>query len=153
MEGSAVSFFKSLWGIRRTWTRHDLIQAIGGVMYIMLGLAYIMEPSNRGRQIALYALLRIAPIEFWGGVFVSAGLLALISSKWPPLVEAWGYVVLTGLSLAWGTAYLTGILFTDSPRANISGFLIFSTLGVLWWAISGLRNPEPVGALNVARPG
>lgn len=144
---------KSLWGIRHKWTRHDTILCIGGVMYILLGLSYIMTPPSRNLTIALQALLRIAPIQFWGGVFISAGVLALISSRWPPLVETWGYVVLTGISMAWGTAFLTGIVFTDSPRANIAGFLIFSTFAFLWNRISGLRNPEPTGVIDVARPG
>jgi len=144
---------KSLWGFRRKWTRHDTILCIGGVMYIMLGLTYVIEPSSPNRQVALQALLRIAPIEFWGGVFIFAGILAIISSRWPQVVETWGYVVLTGISMAWGTAFLTGIVFTDSPRANIAGFLIFSTFGFLWNRISGLRNPEPTGVIDVARPG
>jgi len=122
-------------------------------MYIMLGLTYVIEPSSPNRQVALQALLRIAPIEFWGGVFIFAGILAIISSRWPQVVETWGYVVLTGISMAWGTAFLTGIVFTDSPRANIAGFLIFSTFGFLWNRISGLRNPEPTGVIDVARPG
>lgn len=144
--------FKTLWGIRRKWTRHDLLLLLGGVMYTMLGLVYVVDKPSRNREIALQALLKIAPMQFWGGVFVFAGVLAIISARWPPTVEFWGYVVLTGISFLWATAFLTGILFTKAPWSNVGGFLLFATLGSIWWVVSGLRNPEPLGVVNGARP-
>lgn len=137
---------KSLWGFRRKWTRHDSILSIGGIFYMMIGIGYSIEREGSNRQMALQALLRIAPMEFWGGVFIFCGALALISSRWPPIAETWGYVVLTGISMAWGTAYLTGVLLTKAPWANVGGFLVWSLIGCLWWSISGLRNPEPAGS-------
>jgi hypothetical protein len=148
-----VISFKDLWGIRHTWTRHDLILCIGGFIYVLLGLVYVMEDPTPNREIALQALIRVAPMDFWGSIFIFAGVLSLISSRWPRLVESWGYVVLTGISLAWGTAYLTGIVFSNAPWANASGFLLWSLQGSLWWAVSGLRNPEPLGVINGARAG
>lgn len=145
--------FKSLWGLR-PWTRHDLILCLGGVFYVMIGLSYMADNPSPNREAALQSLLRIAPMSFWGGVFVFAGILSLISSRWPPLVPTWGYVVLTGISFLWGTAYLTGILFGKAPWSNLGGFLLFSLLGSIWWAVSGLRNPEHMGVVNgAARPG
>lgn len=138
---------KSLWGLRR-WTRHDLILCLGGVFYVLMGMFYAASKGSPNRDASLQALLRIAPMSFWGGVFVFSGVLALISSRWPPLVETWGYVVLTGISYLWGTAYLTGILFTKAPWSNLGGFLLFGLLGSIWWAVSGLRNPEHMGVVD-----
>lgn len=112
------------------------------------------SPNSSNREVALQALLRIAPMPFWGGVFIFAGVLSIISSRWPRFAETWGYMVLTGLSLAWGTAYLTGIVFTRAPLSNLAGFLLFDLLGFVWLIVSGLRNPEHPGVVHVvARPG
>lgn len=134
---------RALWRLR-TWKRHDLILSVAGCMYVMIGIAYITISPSPGRSAPLQILLRIAPLQFWGWVFVAAGLLSIISSRWPPSAETWGYVVLTGISTGWGSAYLMGILFAGAPWTNISGFLIWGMLGFLWWAISGLVNPDAV---------
>lgn len=146
-----MTTFKSLWGLRK-WTRHSLILCLGGVFYILLGVFYALSRPSPNRDMALQALLRMAPMGFWGGVFIFAGVLSLLSSRWPPLVEPWGYVVLTGVSLLWGAAYLTGILFTKAPWSNVGGFLLFTLLGSIWWAVSGMKNPEHLGVVNGARP-
>lgn len=138
-----VKLNRALWRLR-TWKRHDLILSVAGCMYAMIGVAYILADPTPGRVIPLQILLRIAPFHFWGWVFVAAGILSLISSRWPPSSETWGYVVLTGISTGWGSAYLMGILFAGAPWTNISGFLIWGMLGFLWWAISGLVNPDAV---------
>jgi len=120
----------------------------------LLGVFYMNSPNNANREVALQALLRIAPMTFWGGVFIFAGVLSIISSRWPRFAETWGYMVLTGLSLAWGTAYLTGIVFVNAPLSNLAGFLLFDLLGFVWLIVSGLRNPELPGVIHVAaRPG
>lgn len=153
MEGNfLVKAKQHLWGFR-AWKRHSLILTVAGFIYILIGAAYVLAAPNEAREVALQILLRIAPLHFWGGVFIFAGLLSIVSSKWPPLVETWGYMVLTGLSMGWGSTYLMGILFGNSPWVNINGCLLWSLLGFLWWAISGLANPEKlVVATRAARP-
>lgn len=144
---------KSFWGLRR-WTRHSLLLCVAGIIYILLGAFYMKGPRMPNREVALQALLRIAPMSFWGSVFIFAGILSIISSRWPRFAETWGYMVLTGLSLAWGTAYLTGIVFTNAPLSNLSGFLLFDLLGFVWLIVSGLRNPELPGVADaVSRSG
>lgn len=130
-----------LWGLR-PWKRHGKILTGAGIVYALIGVAWIAGKNNETRRVSLQVLLRIAPMEFWGGVFIFAGLLAIISSRWPPFADTWGYIVLTSLSVGWGTAYLVGILFLGSPWTNISGFLLWGLFGFLWWGISGLTNPH-----------
>ena len=80
--------------------------------------------------------------ELWGFVFMTVGVLAIISSRWPPVSETWGYQALTGLSAGWAAFYLMGVLFHDSSPSNLSGFLSWGLIGFLWWAVSGLVNPK-----------
>lgn len=131
----------ALWGLR-PWKRHGKILTGAGLVYALIGVVYIFAKANSNRELSLTVLLRLAPIQFWGSVFVLAGVLAIISSRWPPFADTWGYVVLTSLSVGWGSAYLMGMIFLKTPLTNISGFLVWSLLGFLWWGISGLTNPH-----------
>lgn len=151
MEGDFRMKARSFWGFR-AWKRHDLILSVAGVMYTLIGFAYIVAEPNPSRSISLQILVRLAPLDFWGGVFILAGVLSIISSRWPPASETWGYTVLTGISMGWGSTYLMGILFGDSPWTNINGFFIWGLLGFLWWAVSGLVNPDKIVVVNGDRP-
>lgn len=128
----------------RPWRRHSLVLLVAGLVYIAIGISFITTEPTPARQVALALAFFWAPIEFWGGVFIFAGMMAIISSRWPPISKTWGYMVLTGLSAGWAAFYLMGIFFYHSPKQNISGTLSWGLIAFLWWAISGLRNPgEP----------
>lgn len=131
----------------RPWKRHSLILTVAGVIYILVGVAYTLAEWNNDRATALKIVLRIAPLDFWGGVFIFVGVLSIISSRWPPFTETWGYMVLAGLSMGWGSAYLFGVLLADSHWTNISGAFVWGLFGFLWWAISGLANPVKLAVM------
>lgn len=134
------------WGFR-PWQRHDLILSVAGVIYILVGIAWIIAEPNSGREIALQILLAAFPMPVWGGVFIASGVACVVSARWPPFAETWGYVVLTAISLGWGSAYLFGIVLGSSPWTNISGFLVWGLLSFMWWAVSGLKNPVRTGVI------
>lgn len=132
---------RKFWGLR-PWKRHSTILMVVGFLFVLVGMQYALAPESKGRSEALYVILQVAPIQFWGGVFIFAGFMSMISSRWPPLAETWGYMVLTGLSSGWSATYLIGIIFFKSPAANITQVILWGSLGFMWWAISGLPNPE-----------
>lgn|SRR5512134_98145 len=140
---------RRFWGLR-PWKRHDLILTVAGAIYTLVGLAYVLGDDTPSRLVSLQVLVAIFPIKVWGAGFVAAGVLTIISSRWPPMVETWGYVLLTSLSVGWGTAYLMGIVFGSSPWANINGFFLWTLLGFMWWAVSGLLNPDKTGVATDA---
>ena len=144
---------RSYWGFRREWKRHDVILCVVGLLYMLVGVYYIMTGMSRQRFDSLSILLQVAPMTFWGGVFVFAGMLAIISSRWPPFAETWGYVVLTSLSAGWAAAYLMSMLFAGAPYTNIIGAIVWGLYGFVWWAVSGLLNPDKTAVANSeARP-
>lgn len=135
------------WGLR-PWKRHSTILMVVGILYALIGFAYVTAPANKAREATLVVVLQIAPIQFWGGVFFVAGVLTSISSRWPPFAETWGYMLLTGLSAGWAAAYLIGILFFKAPTAGITAAVLWSLLAFMWWAISGLLNPDKTAVGN-----
>lgn len=129
------------WGLR-PWKRHSTALLVVGVLYVFIGYQYMISPYSAAREKALMVILQFAPIEFWGALFILAGSLAIISTRWPPLTETWGYVVVTGLSTGWASTYLTGIWFFQSPKQNYSQVFLWGTLGFMWMVFAGFPNPE-----------
>jgi hypothetical protein len=117
---------------------------VAGLVYVLVGIAYIITEPRHSRDVALQIALDWWSLDAWGGVFIFSGLLAVLSSRWPPISETWGYFVLSGLSSGWAAFFATGVVFGDSPAANLSGALTWGLVGFLWWGISGLVNPTTV---------
>lgn len=135
------------WGLR-PWKRHGLVLLVAGLVYIAVGWSYIWIGETPARLETLAVLLYWLPIEFWGWVWIFAGILAIVSSRWPPKSKTWGYMVLTGLAAGWAAAYVTGILFANSPAGtNMIAALAWGLLSFMWWAVSGLLNPNDARVL------
>lgn len=131
------------WLTFRPWQRHSLVLMISGLAYVMIGLTYILITElSAARSESLVVALNMFPLDVWGMIFVLSGGLACLSSRWPSFSETWGYMVLTGLSSAWSAMYLTTYILTDAPYRNLISSLIWALAAFMWWAISGLLNPD-----------
>lgn len=128
----------------RPWSQHSKVLVGGGLAYAFVGFSYIFTDINPSREKALAVALKWAPLEFWGCVFVAAGVLAVISARWPPVTETWGYTVLTGLSAGWSATYLAGVILEDAPKTNLSAVAMWALLAFMWYSVSGLVNPDKV---------
>lgn len=138
---------RKFWGLR-PWKRHSTILMVAGVLYFLIGFQYIIAPPNKTRDDSLVVVLQIAPLQFWGATYLAAGMLVMISSRWPPFSETWGYMLLAGLSAAWMATYLIGFLFFHAPPSGLSGSLLWGLLAFMWWAISGLLNPDNTAVIS-----
>lgn len=130
----------SRWWGTRAWSRHGLVLVVAGTVYILIGYSYLTAPATKARESSLRLALEYLPLHTWGIVFIAVGVLAIISARWPPSSETWGYTTLTGLSAAWAAFYGLGVAL-GAPVINVSGLLVWSLMAFMWWAISGLVNP------------
>jgi hypothetical protein len=142
---ACMTFVRRFWGLR-PWKRHSTILLVAGFMYMLFGLTYILGQPNKSRDDALVVLLQFAPLSVWGGVFVAVGALTVLSSRWPPFHATWGYTILTGLSSMWMAAYLTANLFHHAQ--SLSGAMVWGLVAFMWWAISGLLNPDKTAVMS-----
>lgn len=126
---------------------------VAGLAYVFIGVSYIVIPLTHARAQALVVALHWAPIQFWGSTWMLVGALSIISSRWPPIVESWGYMVLTGFSAGWGATYLTGVIVGESPAGNLSSATVWALMAFMWWAISGLINPDRVAIMVIEKDG
>lgn len=126
----------------RPWRRHSLVLAVASVVYLCYGAALITTDAPRARLSGLVVALELMSLTGWGIVWIVAGLFAFASTRWPPQSETWGYAVMSGLAGFWGACYFLGILFQLAPASGVTGGLVWSMLAFMWWAISGLMNPD-----------
>lgn len=141
----ALGFSSAHWMGFRPWQRHSLVLSVAGFVYMAIGVSYYVLDPIPARLVALEVALAWMPFKGWGLVFIIVGLLTIISSRWPPISKSWGYIAMTGLSAGWAAFYLMSIIFGDSPLMNITAVLTWSLTSFLWWAISGLVNPDEGG--------
>lgn len=126
-----------------------MVLAVLGATYFLLGLNEVISTPPPGRDQTLRVAVELMawvpgaetkPLMGWGFVFMLVGALGMLSSRWPPASETWGYTAMSSLSALWGTFYVWGVV-EGAPFGTIAGFLVWSGLAFLWWAISGLVNP------------
>lgn len=125
----------------RPWRQHSVVLAVGGAAYFLIGLSYLLTPMNPARQDGLTLPLRLAEMPAWSLVWMIFGGLAFASTRWPPTSERWGYVAMSSLSALWAAFFALGIPL-GSSSSNIFSVLVWALFSFLWWAVSGLRNPE-----------
>lgn len=126
----------------RPWQRHSLVLAVAGTVYVLVGVSYIVSRPTPSREASLGIAISWWPLPVWGAIWVVVGLLAILSSRWPPASETWGYTTMTGLSAGWSSFYLFGIVLDGAPAQGFSGVLVWGLVAFMWWAISGLVNPS-----------
>lgn len=132
------------WRNIRPWERHSLVLMVAGFVYVVIGWSFFATELAQSNEKALRFALSWWSMDVWGGVFAISGLLAMVSSRWPPISATWGYTVLTGLSAGWGAFYGVGVTLGSAPMSNLRGALTWSLVAFMWWAISGLSNPARV---------
>lgn len=133
------------WRRLRPWKRHSLVVGMGGLVYLAYGIFFTLLPLTADRREALgLAFAFHIPADFWGAVWVGVGCLALASTRWPEQSETWGYTCLAGLSALWASFYALSMAFLNAPLTGIAGSLVWTLVAVMWWGISGLRNPDEI---------
>jgi hypothetical protein len=135
----------------RPWTRHSLVLLVAGAVYFSIGIVYFRTPENGPTWNALESAREWFPLHTWGFIWCLVGTLSMISSRWPPVAEKWGYMALTGLAGGWGVFYILGALFGDNGLGSTAVGLVWWLVAFLWWAISGLISPEKIGETNGRR--
>jgi uncharacterized membrane protein len=114
-----------------------------GFIFILTGFGFVKHPElNPAAKAQLHTALQIAPIQFWGVMFIISGLVAMISSRWPPGQSVWGYGTLAIVSIWWTSMYVTGWLYLGVTGAY-RGALSWATTSLIILIISGWEEYKP----------
>lgn len=124
----------------RPWRRHSLVLGVAGVAYFLIGYSYLRVPLTEDRRGALGLALSYVGMSFWGTVFMLVGLLAILSARWPPASETWGYTMLGGVSAVWSAMYLFTWIFSTAGAAGNHHLIHLPD----WWLFAGGGHWLPV---------
>lgn len=124
----------------RPWQRHSQVLAVAGAVYITYGFVALLVSPGPNSTNASRGLADYFPEPFWGVVWVGVGLLALVSTRWPASSKTWGYAALAALAGWWSMCYLTAPLVGGDLVPG--GVVVWALVAYLWWAVSGLVNPD-----------
>ena len=130
------------WIGLRPWQRHSQVLAVAGFVYLVFGVLLMTIPRTPAQRSSMRLALELLPMKVWAVPWIIVGLLALASTRWPPQSKTWGYTALSALAGAWASIYLLGVVFLGAPISTLSGTLVWGLVGFMWWAISGLMNPD-----------
>lgn len=119
-------------------SKHTRVLVAAGLSYVGIGFTYVVAEPSRSREQALAIALQLFPIQLWGWIFASIGIVTIISSRWPPVTKRWGYALVTGAAAGWAATYALGVVIRDSPPQNLSGALLWANFAYLWYVVSGL---------------
>lgn len=131
----------------KRWTRHSLVLVGAGLVYIGIGVAFILSPGYVGKDPSLHSALRLFSLDQWGLVYILAGSLAFLCAFFPLGKKVWGYMVLTALSSAWAFLYVMSTFVNNAPKITLLSGLLWLLLAFIWWAVSGLISPEHVAKM------
>lgn len=132
------------WLAVRPWQRHSIVLLMGGLVYLNQGQVYLRVRLTDDRAAGLAAALHLTggSAKPWGALWVVVGLMALVSTVWPPQSKTWGYTALAAMSAFWGSVYGLSTLLLGAPPNNYTGLGVWWLVAVLWWGVSGLVNPD-----------
>lgn len=131
----------------RPWTRHSLVLLVAGMVYVCIGIVYVGTPPGGPTWEALVVARDWFSLDQWAFLWIVVGVLSMVSSKWPPVAEKWGYMALTGLAAGWGAFYVLGVIFGPNTLGSAAVGLVWWLIGFMWWAISGLISPEQIDTI------
>lgn len=132
---------------QRRWTRHSLVLVGAGLVYVGIGVAFILSPGYVGKDPSLKSALRLLSLDGWGTVYILIGALAVAAAFLPSEKKIWGYMVLTALSSGWAFLYVMSTFVNNAPKITLLSGLLWLLLAFIWWAVSGLISPEHVEKL------
>lgn len=90
--------------LRQRLGRRGALLTLKGLMATGYGAGQVFEPTGDRRGLAL--LLKLRPLEFWGWLWVTAGVIALVCAWLPPRRDWPGFLAVWLVSTPWAMAYL-----------------------------------------------
>lgn len=126
---------------RRQLGRRGAVLLLVGGIYVLVGVSFAVFPPNSASSDAysFVLLLSHGSLGFWGGVFITVGMVAVLAAFWRTGRDAWGYSALVVFTAIWATFGFFSTIFLGSPRGWFLGLSWSAFAGVLA-IVSGMRG-------------
>lgn len=129
-------------------SRRDAFLGVFGVAYILIGYSLLSIPAlfKPILHMSLRAALDIAPIDFYGWLWIAVGCLAVLGAVFSRFDQI-GFGVATAMPLLWSVAYWAAEIQDGVPRAWVGG-VTYALLGLAVWLVSGMYDPRRPGIIR-----
>lgn len=125
--------------LMRQLGRRGAILLSYGTVWSLYGYAQVVspQPDQRGLTLAVQML----PLDVWGWLWTTAGLIALVSAWFPQGTDWPGFLALPLIVLPWMLSYLTSWIQGDFPRGWVAA-AVWAVIAVPVLVVAGW--PEPL---------
>lgn len=119
--------------------RRGALLSMKGTIAVLYGYGQIAEPLPDRRGLGL--LLKLMPLTGWGGVWVAAGLVAMVCAWLPPGRDWPGFLAVWAVTATWAMSYLVSWWpLGETPRGWV-GALVFGAFGGVCLVAIGWDEP------------
>lgn len=106
-------------------TRGQILWLFGWAFVITGALNYLATTIPQPTRSYLAVVLNHGPAWAIGVLFISVGILDIVSSYLRFDRDRWGYVGSSTLAATWGMVYVCGWLFYDAPVRALGGSIVW----------------------------
>lgn len=118
--------------------RRGAILLCYGTVWAIIGYGQITSPAPDLRGLRL--LLQTMPLDAWGWIWVTSGLIAIVSA-WLPQGRDWpGFLALPLMVLPWSVSYLLAWIIGDYPRGWVAA-VVWGAIAAPVLVVAGWREP------------
>ena len=121
--------------------RRGAILLCYGTVWAIIGYGQITSPAPDLRGLRL--LLQTMPLDAWGWIWVTSGLIA-IACAWLPQGKDWaGFLALPLMVLPWMVSYLLAWIIGDFPRGWVAT-VVWGAIAAPVLVVAGWQEPPRV---------
>ena len=125
--------------LTRRLGRRGTLLTLKGVIATLYGYGLLVQPVRDRRGLCL--LLKAWPLDAWAGLWIAAGVTALICAWLPPRRDWPGFLAVWAITAPWSMAYLVAWWpLGEYPRGWVSA-LIFGAFGAVCLVAIGWDEP------------
>ncbi|MFJ8110412.1 hypothetical protein [Streptomyces sp. NPDC096132] len=119
--------------------RRGALLTMKGIISTLYGYGQLVEPLRDRRGLCL--LLKLMPLEAWAGLWIAAGLTALVCAWLPPRRDWPGFLAVWVITATWAMAYLVSWWPLHEYDRGWVGSLIFGAFGAVCLVAIGWDEP------------
>ncbi|WP_371670035.1 hypothetical protein OG985_21785 [Streptomyces sp. NBC_00289] len=127
--------------LRQQLGRRGALLTLKGTITTLYGCAQLVTPQPDQRGLCL--LLHLMPLRAWAGLWVAAGITALVCAWLRPRVDWPGFCAVWAITAAWSGSYLVSWWpLGEYPRGWVAA-IIWAAFGGVCLVAIGWREPTP----------
>lgn len=134
-----------MWAAARRLTRRlgrrGALLTCKGCVALGYGSGQIVQPT--GDQDGLALLLKLRPLDFWGWVWITAGVIAVVCAWLPPRKDWPGFLAVWLIATPWAMAYLLSWWPLGLSSRGWVVAMIFGAFGSVCLVAIGWDEPPP----------